>query len=39
MNFDNCFTYISNPNELLAMPHWNVSSVFTASICPIIWTS
>jgi len=39
MNFENCFTYISNPAGLLAQLHWNVSSVFTARTCPIIWTS
>ena len=39
MNFENWSTYISNPAGLLAQLHWNVSSVFTASTCPIIWTS
>jgi len=39
MNFENWFTYIYNPARLLAQLHWNVSSVFTASTCPIIWTS
>ena len=39
MNFENWFTYISYPTGVLAQLHWNVSSVFTASTCLIIWTS